>query len=220
MTQDGQDPEPAAGAGGSRPGAKTPAVGRFGRIYRMANGRYRAGYVHPPGVRHTAPDSFTTRAEAQAWLDAQQTRLDAQQARPVGDGQPVTFARFAADWLARQGLLVATRREHEIALHAHLLPVFGSSRLDQIGQDQVRDWLDSWGKRRLGARGYAYSVLRRLMAAAAAEGIIETNPCPRRRRPGRTPPPGTAGAAAEAGSPPHVTSGPSSRKNRPDATTR
>ena len=58
--------------------ARAPLKRQFGQIERLASGRYRARYSDPYGrvteqgvqLRHNAPHTFATKADAEAWLVA------------------------------------------------------------------------------------------------------------------------------------------------------
>src|SRR5699024_8363708 len=40
----------------------------FGKLRTLPSGRYQASYVGPDLIRHTAPDTFDAREDAEAWL--------------------------------------------------------------------------------------------------------------------------------------------------------
>ena len=47
----------------------------FGSIRKLSSGRYQARYTSPDGVRHRAPRSFATKAEASRWLASSENDL-------------------------------------------------------------------------------------------------------------------------------------------------
>jgi hypothetical protein len=71
----------------------------FGSVRKLPSGRYQASYWHL-AERHTAPTTFTTKADAQAWLSNIETNIH------QGDwvdpaGGRLTVAELAARWKER-----------------------------------------------------------------------------------------------------------------------
>lgn len=100
--------------------------------------------------------------------------------------KPRTFEDFAeTDWLSRvrarvtQGNLQAsTLSTYEHDLRGHLLPAFGSTRVDRISVEQIDRWQDN-----LSADGYSNHTVRRLVTTlgnvldfARRRKMIPTNP--------------------------------------------
>ena len=51
-----------------------PARRHFGSVRKLRSGRYQASYWHDV-TRHIAPDTFTTKGEAYAWLSTVDTDI-------------------------------------------------------------------------------------------------------------------------------------------------
>lgn len=178
----------------------------FGQITRLPSKRYRARYADPNGtmtpkgepVRYSAPHTFDTRQDAEAWL-ADERRLisggtwtpppvrlrqaqEAQERRRAN-----TFASYARAWLeSRHDLRPTTRASYRTALERHLVPAFGETLLDEITATSVRRWFSSYGTRTPTARAHAYQVFFSIMAQAVEDDLIVKNPV-RVRAGGRAP---------------------------------
>src|SRR4051812_37082279 len=116
----------------------------FGSIRRLASGRYQARYTGPDLRMHAAPQTFTTKIDAEAWLAgerrvseepkswrAPKVRL-AEEFDRQAELQRQTFGLYAADWLAHRELAASTRHNYSQLLKHHLLPTFAQIPLTQI----------------------------------------------------------------------------------------
>lgn len=50
----------------------------FGRIEKLASGRYRAGYTGPDGRLYRAPVTFDAKDDAAAWLSSRRAEIEMQ----------------------------------------------------------------------------------------------------------------------------------------------
>jgi hypothetical protein len=50
-------------------GRKPQRRREFGTTRKLASGRWQARYIGPDGQRHTAPETFETKSDAQDWLN-------------------------------------------------------------------------------------------------------------------------------------------------------
>jgi integrase len=149
----------------------------FGKIRRLPSGRYQASHIGPDGRRHTAPHTFSARKDAEAWLAEAQTDITREQwHRPEPPRQAVTFAAYAASWLATRKLTPRTRDEYRKLLAGHLEPAFGRLALDEITVPVVRDWYASLatGPTR---KAHAYGLLHAILATAVTDDAVPANPC-------------------------------------------
>ncbi|MGB3730644.1 tyrosine-type recombinase/integrase [Microbacterium sp.] len=117
------------------------APNRLGTVEALPSGRYRAFYRRD-GRKFTAPRTFATHGEADAWLAAE----FADRARGVWrdpDAGRVTLADYAADWLAaRPDLAPRTRDLYRRNLDRWILPRVGmqaGSRGVELGTMYVAD---------------------------------------------------------------------------------
>ena len=81
---------------------------RFGNVRRLPSGRWQASYVGPDRRRHSAPSTFSTRADAGRWLALVESDIlrGIWFQRRTG---PVTVGEWAEQWFrAHEGNLKRT----------------------------------------------------------------------------------------------------------------
>jgi integrase len=147
----------------------------FGRVRQLPSksgkGRWQAFYGDPHGatrisrtgkstpVRHTAPHTFDTRSDAEAWLTDERRLISsgtwtapavrkAARNSAHGSGMP-TFEAYATTWIAERrvkGRPLATRTRDHYAdlLERYLSPAFGQLPIDQVTAELVSGWYDSF----------------------------------------------------------------------------
>lgn len=187
----------------------------FGRVRQLPSksgkGRWQAFYADPHGavgtsrtgkptpVRHTAPSTFDTRSDAEAWLTDERRLISSGSWTPPAlrkaaragsahaSGLP-TFEAYATTWIAERrvkGRPLATRtRDHYADLLArYLSPAIGHLPIDQVSAELVSGWYDALhagrAKPRKGkpdgstAKAHAYSFGRAVMnTATSAHGPL------------------------------------------------
>lgn len=172
----------------------------FGSIYKARSGRFVARYIHSykpynengSPNRISAPSSFRTRTEAQAWLSEVQAdiarglwkspeqlaaeRLAAERASTL---QEMKFGIYATDWLAARRLTPATLKSYESYLETHLMAHWEDTPIRSITTPAVRGWLAILAPNRPGARKKAFELFRTIMNSAVDDEIIDINPCKR-----------------------------------------
>ncbi|MGH7188596.1 MAG: tyrosine-type recombinase/integrase [Acetobacteraceae bacterium] len=114
--------------------------------------------------------------------DAEARRAELRLRRHRGERiEPTTerFAEYALAWLERQSTRDRTREVHSWALRQHLIPYFGTRRIDQITVDDVAAFIVVLQDK--GLRGStantALRSLSRILSHAARRGAIPINPC-------------------------------------------
>ena len=150
----------------------------FGTAHKLPSGRYRAMYYGPDGRRYTAATTFTSKAEARAWLALRQSEIVRKAWEPpeaaTRPGR-LTFGAYAEQWMThRQGphpraLPLAARR----APDPRVRPAPAAS----ITSDDVRSWHTGFGTGTPTVRSHCYGLLRSIMGSAASDGQISLNPC-------------------------------------------
>jgi hypothetical protein len=183
----------------------SPGMGKrsFGQITRLPSKRYRARYTDPRGavrphatkadqavpVIHTAPTTFDTREDAEAWLTDERRLISggkwippaerAEAARRAREARKARiFEDYARAWLdGKHDLKAATRTSYETSLRVHLNPNFGRLPVDEITPEAVRAWFSSYGDKTPTARAHAYAVLAAVMTQALDDELITRNPC-------------------------------------------
>ena len=168
----------------------------FGALRRLPSKRWQASYMGPDLQRHSAPSTFETRMDAEAWLAAERQLVDdarwlSPQARQREiqreQAAGVTLERYASEWLATQDLRPLTRVDYGSLLRNHILPELGPVRLTDLSRATVRTWYSTLPSDRPRARSKAIQLLHTLLNYAVDDDVIETNPASLgRRTAGRT----------------------------------
>jgi integrase len=155
----------------------------FGYIRKLPSKRYQASYVGPDLTRHMAPVTFHAKMDAEAWLLAESKLIASdhwvppKRRREVMEAQlPPTFGEYAAGWLKSGKLRDRTRHHYRQVLDRQLSNLL-KLRLHEITPTVVRNWHTGLGPGTPVLRSHAYGLLRTILNAAVADGIIERNPC-------------------------------------------
>jgi hypothetical protein len=112
---------------------------RFGRVRRLPSGRYQVRYLGPDGVDRPAPQTFSTKREAEVWLTLKEGEIKRGDWLDPSAGS-VPFAKYAADWMGQGQFSPKTAQLYELLLRLHLVPTFGEVNLGGIRQEDVRTW--------------------------------------------------------------------------------
>ncbi len=151
---------------------------RFGRLRRLASGRWQAGYKGPDGVVRYAEQTFPTKAMAERWLSL--TEVNLMRGEWVApDRQGETVAEWAQRWLDRSvHWKPSTRAGHEWMLRARTLPRWGEVELTAVTRRDVEAWVAE-----MIAAGAQPDVLRRsleplqaICRLAVTEGALGADP--------------------------------------------
>jgi hypothetical protein len=102
----------------------------FGAIDRLPSGRYRARYVGPDG-RRCFKIFGIVKADARAWLAAQQTDLIRKGWRAPEVGRR-SVGEYAEDYLARRDLREGTRALYASLWRHHLAEAWGAVPIDEV----------------------------------------------------------------------------------------
>ncbi|MEU5213254.1 site-specific integrase [Streptomyces sp. NPDC020742] len=158
-------------------GRKPQRRREFGTVRQLPSGRWQARYWAPDGSRRTAPETFSTKTDAQTWLTL--TQADIERNHWIDpDAGAVNFEVYALKWVDERGLSATTEELYRRLLRLHILPVFGAMDLDEITPPGVR----TWRAERLQATGAttvakSYRLLKAIMETAADDELIRRNPC-------------------------------------------
>jgi integrase len=161
--------------------SKTPSRPRraprdWGSVRKLPSGRYQASYLDAAGVRQPGPETFATRAAADAWLSAERARLDAGTWRDPHSGAE-TFADYAARWLTERDLKPRTEHDYRRILDRLVLPEFGGMALKTITPAAVKSWYYRLDRGAPVMRSHAYGLLRAILRTAVADDLIAASPC-------------------------------------------
>jgi integrase len=153
----------------------------FGQVRKLPSGRYQARFRRE-GTWHTAkaadggPRTFTTRKQAERWLDRTEEDIAAGVWQPHVKAAPVpVFSGYAEDWLATRELKDRTRAHYRALLDRHLIPAFGEVKVPEITPAMVREWHSTIERKTL--RAHAYSLLRTILGTAVHDDLLPSNPC-------------------------------------------
>jgi integrase len=155
-----------------------PTAGRrhFGSVRKLPSGRYQARYWHA-GSTHIAPATFTTKADALAWLSAAETDIH-RGAWTAPKAGKVTLSEFTQSWLlGRSDIRPVTRAKYEHMLERHVLPTLGAYELAALSPSAVRSWYMGMRERYLTTADDAYRMLRAALITAVSDGLIVKSPC-------------------------------------------
>lgn len=161
-----------------------------GTIERAQSGRYRAYYTHQM-ARHTPGRLFTTRAAAEAWLNAERALIDRDDWTPPAERRAAdaraealdstTLDAIANEWIDRRTtsrgtpLAARTMAEYRSYLTGRLADL-AARPIAQVDRSLVdRWWQDNQDAPLL--RHHAYAFLKSVMADAVERELIASNPC-------------------------------------------
>jgi integrase len=148
----------------------------FGSVRRLPSARYQATYWHL-AVRHTAEQTFETKAEALAWLSSVET--DIRRGRWIDpDAGKVLFGKYVDDWMTqRYDIRPRTRELYRSLIKCHLKPTFERVPLTAITTASIRSWRAKIAAGQPTTAAKAYRLLRVVLMTATADGLILSNPC-------------------------------------------
>ncbi|KFG05956.1 MULTISPECIES: tyrosine-type recombinase/integrase [Streptomyces] len=158
-------------------GRKPQRRREFGTTRQLPSGRWQARYIGPDGQRHTAPETFETKSDAQDWLNLVRADIERDVWRDP-DAGAVNFQKYALRWMEERGLAPTTVDRYDGLLRLHILPTFSGKDLDEITPPSVR----TWRAERLKATGAttvakSYRLLKAILQTAVDDDLLRTNPC-------------------------------------------
>lgn len=155
---------------------QTPKSRPFGSIRKLPSGRYQARYKHD-GTEHPAPETFRTRADANAWLAEVQTDLRRGAWIDPRAGE-VPLGVYAEMWLqARPDLRPSTRAKYRYLLDKHIIPTLGDVDLAALQPTDVRSWWARLAAEIPSTAAGAYRLLAAICNTAIADQVILRSPC-------------------------------------------
>ncbi len=151
----------------------------WGSVRKLSSGRYQCRY-RVDGIEHTAPYTYRTQREADAYLAS--IRADLERGAWVDPfaGEEL-LATYAWRWLAeRPNLRPRTRELYEGELRLHILSGLGTIEVGRLSSSAVRTWHAGLLKAdKPGATTVAkcYRLLRAILTTAVEDGLLLKNPC-------------------------------------------
>jgi integrase len=149
----------------------------FGSVRKLPSGRYQASYWHL-AERHTAPETFTTKGDAQRWLSTIETTIYKGEWVDPTSGR-MTVTQLADRWKERDpSKRPSTRDRDDAILRIHVLPVLGTRSVHQVTPTDVQRLVNAWAEHQA-ARTVVrqYAVVRALFAYAARARWVTRTPC-------------------------------------------
>jgi integrase len=151
----------------------------FGTARRLPSGRWQVRYYDQAGVRHTAPRTFPSKADANRYL----AQVEADLLRGAWTDPRLARIPFG-EWVERwwpttADLRPGTRTFYDYLLRRLLLPAFGETPLGRIDAMTVRSWLadrHEAGEVTPTTIAKAYRLLRRILNVAVEAGYLPRNP--------------------------------------------
>lgn len=150
----------------------------FGTLRKLPSKRWQASYVGPDQQRHSAPETFSTRGDAEGWLNAERLLIErddwiAPKTRHAAKhDKGDTLRTYAPRWLDThrrsdgEPLKDRTREHYRKLLDARILPQLGDLPMHKITEDVLTDWRDGLPATPV-ANAHAYALLRGILTAAA-----------------------------------------------------
>jgi integrase len=152
---------------------------RFGRVRKLASGRYQARYRGPDGLDHPAPATFTSKREADRFLSLVEADIANGKWYSPSAGR-TTVAEWAELWFAavQAGWKPKTRHTYRDVLGRLVLPHLGQVQLANLRPIQVSKWVGTLAEDRSPSQvRQAYRLLSQLMASAVDNDMIPASPC-------------------------------------------
>lgn len=146
----------------------------FGAVRKLPSGRYQASYLDPHGTRINAPETFTAKIDADAWLAVQRAAIETGTWR--GKDERVTVGEYAEGWFRALKVKPRTRYNYRATYDRWIVPTFGTTPMTAVTTAMVRKWLGVFPEGKPMARAQGYKVLARIFRDAAEDGIVSDSP--------------------------------------------
>jgi integrase len=151
----------------------------FGRVRQLPSGRWQARYTGPDGIERPAPQTFTRKRDAEAWLTHTEAELLTGSWLSPAAGS-VKLADYAERWVTeRPGLRPRTAELYRGLLRRHVLPALGAHELGQVTLPVVRQWRAERIAAGVGGVTVAktYRLLKAIFNTAVDDERVRRNPC-------------------------------------------
>lgn len=160
----------------------------FGAIRRLPSARYQASYIGPDHRRHLGHSTYLRKADAEAWLRDEELLIDHREWTPPAGRDPQvsdmpTLAEYAETVIerrtqrARKPLRQSTADNYRKLIRLTIAGTpLGLLRLNAIAEQAVQRWHSHLPPDRPTQNGNAYNLLHSILADAADEHLIPSNP--------------------------------------------
>jgi len=149
----------------------------FGNLRKLPSGRWQGSYWHA-GARHLADRTFTTKADALAWLAGVEADVHrGAWADPAGGR--MTVAELASCWIeANPAKRASTRTRDEAIVRLHVLPILGATKVSAVTPPAVQALVTKWCTDRTAATvRRQYAVLAAMFRYATICDWLIRTPC-------------------------------------------
>jgi len=160
-----------------------PARRSFGSLRKLKSGRYQAKYSGIDGQRYTAPSTFSTKMDADAWLAQRLSEISrGVWESPEAIKASITFGEYFKKFLQTRttkgkAIKPSTRELYE-RLARTKLQMFMDMDVAKITQRDVRDWHASQvATGKLRSVAHAYKLLKSVLDDAVIMDLIPASPC-------------------------------------------
>lgn len=153
---------------------------------KLPSGKWQASLRGPDGKRHTKTDPL--KSVVRAWANEQETKIAQGLWRDPRAGN-IPVAEWAGKWFAARVVEPETRRGDEGVLGKHILPHWGTWRLNAIGPLDVQAWVRTMQQDRVGPSAIrrAFNLFAVMMADAVTAEVLGQSPCRKITRPAVVP---------------------------------
>jgi integrase len=162
-------------AKGNKPGHR-----RFGNVRVLPSGRHQASYLGPDGRRHTAPETFERKSDADRWLTLVEAQIYSGDWTDPQRGK-IPLGEYGAAWIKeRPNLRPKTVELYTWLFERFIVPELGRVQVGKLTTQMVRSWraglLEAGVS--VSTTAKAYRLLRAiLMTAVEEDKMIIRNPC-------------------------------------------
>jgi integrase len=174
--------------------ARKPRKSTFGNVRQLPSGRYQVRYTAFDGLQHTAPRTYGTKADANAYLATVQSDLVRETWKAPRHAR-ISLGEFGRTWIDQRPIKASTRQRYRSAWNLHIDPRIGGHQIGDVSPAIVREWYAELGEHlrsSLAERGrgsqtvdqagsatlaHAYRLLKAVMNTALEDELIPGNPC-------------------------------------------
>ena len=154
----------------------------FGSTRQLVSKRWQASYWHE-GARYVAPKTFSTKADADAFLAEAQTEMRRGEWIDPSEGK-VLFRDYAESWRAIQVHRASTAAQIEAHLRNHVFPRIGDRPMVSIRKSDIQTLVKRLSVGGGGQKPLApatvdviYTWVATIFASAVDDRIINNTPC-------------------------------------------
>jgi hypothetical protein len=104
----------------------------FGNVRQLPSGRYQVRYTGSDGLQHTAPRTYATKADANAYLATVHSDLVRETWKAPKHAR-ITLGEFGRTWIDQRPIKVSTRERYRSAWNLNIDPRIGDHQIGDLG---------------------------------------------------------------------------------------